>query len=64
MRVTRAQWEGDVPSGKEAMWILALQVDAAVIKLSHVAGFFFYSHVFAFLSFVFCKDLLLFRFFS
>lgn len=61
MRVTRAQWEGVVPSGKEAMWILAGQVDAAVIKLSCVD--FFCSHACAFLSFVFCKELLMSRFF-
>lgn len=61
MRTGRTQWEGDIPSGKEAMWILAGQVDAAVIKWSCVV--FVCSHACAFLSFVFCKELLMSRFF-
>lgn len=54
MSATWTQWEGDIPSGKEAMWILAGQVDAAVRKLSCAA--FFCSH--AFLSFVCMKELM------
>lgn len=61
MTITRTQWEGDSPSGKEAMWILAGQVIAAVTKLSCVD--FFCSHACAFLTSVFCKELLMSRFF-
>lgn len=62
MRVRGAQWEGDIPSGKAAMWILVGKVDAAVKKLFCVD--FFCSHACPFPSFFFGKELLTSRFFS
>lgn len=64
MRVMSTQWEEDTPTGKEAMWILAGQVHAAVRKFSLENVDFFCSHACAFPSFVFSEELLVSRFFT